>query len=90
MTLKVSRPKPEGYPKELKTIGDRIRAWRLDNQLRQADIAKILGVCGDSVTGWESQGRKPALKQMPGIIKMIGYLPVKIDTSTFGEKILYE
>lgn len=86
---KVPRPKPEGYPIELKTIGDHIRKWRMDNNLLQSDIASILKVCEDSVVGWEVRGTTPCIRQMPGIIRMIGYFPVQIDTSTFGEKITY-
>jgi len=74
----VSRPKPEGYPKELKTIGDHIRAWRLDNHLRQADIAKLLSVCEDTIVGWEMRGTIPSGGQMPGIIRIIGDVPIQI------------
>ena len=73
----VLRPKPESYPKILKTIGDHIRAWRLDNNLIQADLAKILEVCEDTIVGWEMRGRKPAMKQIPGIIKLLGHISVK-------------
>lgn len=59
------------------------------NFLSQAKVAKILGVCEDSVVGWEMRGTIPAIQQMPGIIEMIGYLPVEIDTSTFGGRIAY-
>ena len=69
----VSRPKPVGYPKELKTIGDHIRAWRLDNNVLQADVANMLGVCEDTVVGWEVRGTIPKTRQMSGIIHMIGY-----------------
>lgn len=86
-TRTVPRPKPRSYPKELKTIGDHIRAWRIDNFLSQAEVAKILGVCEDSVVGWEMRGTIPAIQQIPGIIEMIGYLPVEIDTSTFGGRV---
>ncbi len=80
-------PKPEGYPKELNTIGDHIRAWRLDNKLLQVDVAEILSVCEDTVTGWEIRNTVPSIGQIPGIVKMIGYLPVRIDDSTFGGQI---
>ena len=83
----MSRPQPESHPKVLKTIGDHIRAWRLINHLRQSDVAKILSVCEDTIVGWEIRGTTPAIQQIPRIIRMIGYLPVKIDTSTFGGRI---
>ncbi|HSU27047.1 MAG TPA: helix-turn-helix domain-containing protein [Chitinophagaceae bacterium] len=71
----------------MNTVGDHIRAWRINNKLFQADIAKRLGVCEDTVVGWEMRNRKPTVKQMPGIIQMIGYLPIEVDASTFGGRI---
>jgi DNA-binding XRE family transcriptional regulator len=73
----------------LKTIGDHIRAWRLDNNLLQADVAKILSVCKDTIIGWEMPGTVPTAPQMPQIIKMIGYMPLSIDTSAFAGRITY-
>jgi DNA-binding XRE family transcriptional regulator len=32
-------------------MGDHIRAWRIDNKLLQADVAKRLGVCEDTIAG---------------------------------------
>jgi DNA-binding transcriptional regulator YiaG len=83
------RAKPEGYPIELKTIGDHIRKWRLDNSLLQACVARILNVSENSITGWESGKITPNIQQMPAITKMIGYLPIQIDTSTLGGEITY-
>jgi DNA-binding transcriptional regulator YiaG len=84
-----ARPKPGGYPKELKTIGDHIRAWRIDNNLIQKDVAKLLAVCEDTIVGWEIRGTVPTMRQMAGITKLLGYVPVVIDTSTFGGKITF-
>lgn len=85
----IALPKPDGYPKVLKSIGDHIQAWRLDNHLQQSDVAKMLGVCEDSIVGWEMRGTIPTVRQIPGITKMIGYLPIDIDTSTLGGEIYY-
>src|SRR5690606_30533576 len=84
----VLRPKRPGYPKELRTIGDHIRAWRIDNHLSQASVAKILSVCEDSVVGWEMKGTTPTMRYMPHITRMLGYLPVQIDTSTLAGRII--
>jgi DNA-binding transcriptional regulator YiaG len=81
------RPKPNSYPKELKTMGDHIRAWRLKNNLLQSDISKLLSVCEDTIVGWEMRNTKPAVRQIPGIIQLIGYLPIEIDISSFGGRI---
>jgi DNA-binding XRE family transcriptional regulator len=88
-TNNVVRPKPESYPTVLETIGDHVRAWRMNNQLLQADVAKMLSVCEDTIVGWETKGIVPTIRQMPGIISMIRYLPVQIDTSTLGGQIKY-
>lgn len=87
MNITVPLPKPEGYPKQFNSIGDHIRAWRLDNKLLQADVARILSVCEDTITGWEMRNTVPSIGQVPGIVKMIGYLPVRIDDSTLGGRI---
>jgi DNA-binding transcriptional regulator YiaG len=87
MSLTVPLPKPQSYPKQLNSIGDHIRAWRLDNKLLQADVARILSVCEDTVVGWEMRNTVPSIGQVPGITKMIGYLPVRIDNSTLGGRI---
>jgi DNA-binding transcriptional regulator YiaG len=72
---KMPRPKPKSYPKILNTIGDHIRAWRLDNNKTQAYVAKILGVCEDSVTSWEVRGTKPSAKQIQLISNILRYNP---------------
>lgn len=84
----IGRPKPESHPKVLKTIGDHIRAWRIDNHLSQAEAAKILRVCEDSLVKWEMRVTVPTVRQMPGIINMIGY-PVDLDTLNFWSRITY-
>ncbi len=85
----IPRQKPKGYPKELKTIGDHIRAWRMDHYLTQAELAKKLVVCDDTIAGWEMRRTEPGIKQMPQIIEAIGYLPIDIETSSLGGKIRY-
>jgi len=75
-SLTYSRPRPSGYPVELKTIGDHIRKRRLDLGLYQKDVAKIIGVDTTTVENWERTGRKPGLKAMPKIIKFLGYNPL--------------
>ncbi len=72
----IAKPKPKSYPKELNTIGDHIRAWRLDNQLFQSDVASLLGVTEESVYNWE-KGINPLKRQIPEIAIMLGYVPLK-------------
>jgi DNA-binding transcriptional regulator YiaG len=75
------------YTKKLETIGDHIRKWRINNHLFQADVAKRLGVCEDTIVGWEMRNIKPSVRQVPGITQLIGYLPIEVDSSTFGGRI---
>ena len=71
MRERVTKPKPVSYPKELITIGDHLRAWRLDNGLLQSDVATILGVCEDSIVGWENMRYKPSNNSTSKIAALI-------------------
>lgn len=71
--LKAQKPKHVDYPKELLTIGDHIRAKRLDLGLLQKDVAKIIGVCEDTITYWEMNRTKPYKRFMPSIDTFLGY-----------------
>ena len=48
--LKAEKAKVFGYPPELNTLGDHVRAARLDRGLFQKDVAKLVGVCTNTVT----------------------------------------
>lgn len=52
-SFKIGKLKSFIYPKELNTIGDCLRVWRIDNILLQNDIAKIPGVCEGCIVRWE-------------------------------------
>jgi DNA-binding transcriptional regulator YiaG len=54
VTLKAKKPKDSRYPSSITTIGDRLRAKRMDAGLEQKDIAIHLGVSEDSVCYWEN------------------------------------
>ena len=85
-----SAPKPlRGYPKEVVSVGDHIRARRLSLKLWQEDVAKILQVSSDTITNWETDRSAPNVKYYPAIIKFLGYIPFMFDLSKFGNKIKY-
>lgn len=87
--IKVSLPKPIDYPKALITIGDHIRAWRIDNHLPQSDVARMLQVSVDSIIGWEIRGTIPTIRQMPRIIKILGYMPIQLDMQSLANQITF-
>jgi len=60
--IKAEKPKDSAYPTIIETLGDRIRAKRLDLRLRQKDIAMYLGVDETSIWNWENNRAKPLLK----------------------------
>src|SRR5262249_26183545 len=69
--LKGLKPKPYGYPNELNTLGDEIRKVRLERGLLQRDVARVIGVSVQSVVGWETNRRQPAVVHIPGIVRFL-------------------
>ena len=67
------------YPAELNTLGDHLRKARLDRGLSQSDVARILKVAADTVTGWELNRFKPSNKHSRAIIEFLGYIPFEMD-----------
>lgn len=72
LTLRAGKPKDSRYPKESKTIGDRLKARRLDLGLRQRDVAKVLGVSPSSVRHWELGQKVPKLQYQPVLGGFLG------------------
>lgn len=75
-------------PVHLHTIGDHIRKKRLASGLLQSDVAKILDVCEDTITGWENGRNMPQLCNYPSIIEFLGYYPFPHEADTIAGKLL--
>jgi len=73
--LKASKPIRKPCPKQLITYGDHLRKKRLDLNLSQSQVAKIINVTTDSITNWELNRNEPNLNQVPKIISLLGYTP---------------
>lgn len=58
----------------------------MDRYLLQADVAAMLHVTESTIYNWEA-GMTPAIEHMPDIIKLLGYLPAEIDTSTLAGEV---
>jgi transcriptional regulator with XRE-family HTH domain len=73
--LRAERPKPANYPKKINSLGDHIRARRLDLKLLQEQVAEQIGVHEMTITGWEGNATVPEVRYMPAIIQFLGYNP---------------
>src|SRR5207237_301709 len=70
-TLNAQKPKESAYPTEIKTLGDRLRARRLDLGLYQKDVAAIIGVTADTICYWENGRVQPSKMLQPRIADFI-------------------
>lgn len=59
----------------------------MELDLRQYDVANILGVCEDTITGWENGRSVPQIQFYPSLIQFLGYNPFPVDESTLGGRI---
>jgi DNA-binding transcriptional regulator YiaG len=68
VVLKAQKPKDAAYPAQIETLGDQLRAKRLDLGLRQRDVAILLRVNKASVLNWENNRKKP-VRRLAGMIR---------------------
>lgn len=87
-SLKAARPKP-GYPKQINTLADHLKARRLDLSLTQKEVAARLAVDADSVRNWEAGRSSPAIRWLPAIIAFLGDNPLP-QPATIGKQIRRE
>jgi transcriptional regulator with XRE-family HTH domain len=71
-------------PNELRTIGDHIKARRIELRSFQTDVAKQIGVHAASVQNWERNIGTPLPGQIPAVIRFLGYVPFEHDGSLSG------
>lgn len=71
--LKCLKPKdPEIEPK---TLGEHLKRRRLERQLTQKQLARLLGVDGWTVLKWEKGHSQPSVRAMPAILQFLSYDP---------------
>ena len=88
LTLKGPKPPSASYPKALKTLGDHLRKVRLDRGLTQKQVAEELAVVEITITGWEKSNTKPSVRQIPKILRFLGYNPLRAPES-LAERLKY-
>lgn len=64
------------YPKQINSLGDHIRARRLDLKLLQRQVAGQVGVHELTITGWEGNATIPEVRYMPAIYSVPGVQPL--------------
>ncbi len=75
---------PQGYPRELLSLGDHVKARRLDLRLTQKQVAATIGVKSDSVRNWETGRSEPGVRYYPRLISFLGYNPLP-ESETRGQ-----
>ena len=73
---RATRLKPSQYPKQINSLGDHIRARRVDLNLLQKQVADQIGVHELTITGWERNATIPEVRYMPAIIQFLRYNPL--------------
>jgi len=86
--LKDQKPLIKAYPISLATIGDHIKKRRLDLNLFQKDVAKLIGVKEESIYNWENNRSNPKIYLLPKIIEYLGYIPFELLKESIGDKII--
>lgn len=72
-------------PNELRTIGDHIKARRIQLHSFQNEVAQQIGVHTASLQNWERNIGTPLPRQIPAIIRFLGYVPLDHDDSLGGK-----
>jgi transcriptional regulator with XRE-family HTH domain len=75
LTLTGAKPKSSSYPAALNTLGDHLRARRLNLGLRQDQVARQIMVDESTIVNWELNHKTPAVQYTPRIIEFLGYDP---------------
>ena len=77
----------KGYPATPKTMGEEIRKRRLDLNLRQIDVAKIVGCDEMTVVNWEKGYASPRIHHMPKVVEFLGFNPLQ-QCDTLAQRIV--
>lgn len=85
-TLTAPIPPSPAYPTGLVTVGNHLRARRLDLGLVQREVATEIGVSAGTLYNWEVNRCEPEVRYWPGIVRFLGYDPSP-EPTTFGERV---
>jgi DNA-binding XRE family transcriptional regulator len=54
------------------TLGESIKKWRLEREIFQVDLAKMVGVSEMTIVNWEKGKTKPTKKNLEALRKLLG------------------
>jgi len=86
LALKTPKPRNPAYPEHIKTLGDHLRARRLDLGMHQKDVAALVNATTSTITNWEKGRTSPTLELMPKVIEFLGYNPTRAQEDTWGQR----
>jgi transcriptional regulator with XRE-family HTH domain len=66
----------KGYPATPRTLGEEIRKRRLYLNLRQVDVAELIGCDEMTVVNWEKGYASPRIYHMPKVVEFLGFNPL--------------
>ena len=89
LSLISPKPKHFRYPTEILTVGDEVRAERINRGLRQWDVDDIMGAHRGFCNELEMNNRDNTIYVLYKAYKFLGYVPktLKIDESTSQGKL---
>lgn len=87
-SLTAPRPKP-GYPKQLKDLGDHLKARRRDLGLTQKEVAARLAVDADTIRNWEVGRSAPAVRHYPALLTFLAF-DFRPEQASLAQKIRHE
>ncbi len=73
--LTAPTPKP-GYPKQLKHLGDHIRARRINLRLLQREVAARIGVTKEAIHNWVRGHAEAEVRYYPALVEFLGCNPL--------------
>ena len=63
----------------MSTLGDHIRARRINLGLFQSAVAAQIGVHELTITNWERNATQPEVRYISAIVQFLGYNPLTTD-----------
>jgi len=86
-TKKVRKPRIHDYSLFPQTVGEHVRKVRIERDLSQLDVARLIGVSDESIYYWENARSVPQVQFYPAIIAFLGFYPFSHDTRTIAGKL---